>query len=105
MDESLRNRAQTQWELVASLSDIPGGHQVIDWFKGQPEFGDAEIVSLILDRKGPSALRIAQNWHSKSAIFMFELTGWIDVDVRGFSHQNVISGLKLQRAESREVKP
>jgi hypothetical protein len=105
MSEALRKQAQARQELAVSLSDIPGGRDLIDWFKGEPEFGDAEIVSLILNRPGPSALRIALNRHGKSAIFAFELAGWIDADVRGFSHQNVIGGLKLRRAEGREVQP
>lgn len=77
----------------------------MEWFEGAPEFGDAEIVSLLLDRRGPGALRIALTSHAKSAIFVFELTAWIDADVRGFSHQNVIAGLKLLRVDEREMQP
>lgn len=92
-------------QLAAALSDIPGGRDLVEWFEGAPEFGDAEIVSLRLDRQGQSALRIALTSRSKSAIFVFELTGWIDADVRGFSQQNVISGLKLRRVIEREIQP
>ncbi|AWN54512.1 hypothetical protein DK412_25270 [Methylobacterium sp. 17Sr1-1] len=65
--------------------------------------GDAEIVSLHLDRRGPGTLRIALDQCGKSAIFVFDLSAWIDADLRGFSHQNVISSLTLRRAEEREV--
>lgn len=36
---------------------------------------------------------------------MFELTAWTDADVRGFSHQNVMGGLKLRRVVKREILP
>ncbi|WP_244539279.1 hypothetical protein [Methylobacterium sp. 174MFSha1.1] len=105
MDEILQIRVRAQQELAASLADIPGGRDVLDWFDGPPEFGDAEIVSLHLDRRGPITLRIALDHCGKSAIFVFDLAAWIDTDLRGFSHQNVISGLTLRRAEEREVQP
>ncbi|AWN50261.1 hypothetical protein DK419_26180 [Methylobacterium terrae] len=105
MDEIRQIRAQAQQDLAASLARIPGGRALIDWFDGAPEFGDAEVVSLLLDRRGPSTLRIALDHHGKSATFVFELAAWIDADVRGFSHQNVIGSLTLRRAEEREVQP
>ncbi len=105
MDEALRKQTQARQELAVSLAAIPGGRDLIDWFEGEPEFGDAEIVSLLLNRQGPSTLRIALYRRGKSAIFAFELAAWIDADVRGFSHQNVIGGLRLRCAEDREVQP
>jgi hypothetical protein len=33
------------------------------------------------------------------------MVAWIDVEMRGFSGQNVIDGLKLWRADEREIKP
>jgi hypothetical protein len=103
MDGVLRKRAEAHQHLCASLVEIPGGHEVIDWFEGAPEFGDAEIISLALDRRGPSVLRITLDRHCRRAVFTFALSAWIDADMRGFSHQNVIAGLKLRRPEHREV--
>lgn len=105
IDEALRKQTQARRELAVSLAAIPGGSNLIDWFEGEPEFGDAEIVSLLLNRRGPSTLRIALDRCGKSAIFAFELAAWIDADMRGFSHQNVIGGLRLRRAEDREIQP
>lgn len=105
MDEMIQMQAQARQQLATSLADIPGGRDLVEWFEGAPEFGDAEIVTLILDRKGPSCLSIALNCLGKRATVNFEMAAWIDVDVRGFSAQNVIGGLKLRRAEEREIKP
>nr|WP_244435194.1 hypothetical protein [Methylobacterium sp. B34] len=105
MDEIRHLRDQAQQQLAAALADIPGGRDLVEWFEGAPEFGDAEIVSLLLDRRGQSALHVALTSHAKSAIFVFELTDWIDADVRGFSHQNVIGGMKLRRVVEREIQP
>jgi hypothetical protein len=51
-DESLQ-------ETISVLNEIPGGHEVVAWFDGWPEFGDAEILELRLVRKGPSCLRLS----------------------------------------------
>ena len=105
MDDMRRMQDEARQNLAASLADIPGGRDLVDWFKGAPEFGDAEIVSLLLDREGPSRLRIALNVRGRCAIVTIEMAAWIDVDVRGFSRQNVIDGLTLRRADEREVEP
>jgi hypothetical protein len=31
-------------ETIAILNEIPGGRDVIAWFGGRPEFGDAELL-------------------------------------------------------------
>lgn len=108
--EALQKQRKERQELAASLACIPGGPELIAWFSGKPfggapEFGDAEIVSLLLDRKGPSQLRIALNCLGKSVVVCFELSNWIDAVLHGFSHQNVIAGLKLQRAGERNSQP
>jgi hypothetical protein len=96
-------QARERNELAAALSEIPGGREVIDWFGDITDFGDSEVIRLTLDRQGPSQLVIALDWPTKSAIVTFELSAWIDVTLRGFSHQNVIGGLRLRRPEDREV--
>lgn len=105
MDEMLRRLQVAAEELAESLAVIPGGRDLIDWFEGSPSFHDAEIVSLHLDRSGSSTLRVALDQGQKSAIITFELTAWIDADLRGFSHQNLVEGLRLRRAEEREIQP
>jgi hypothetical protein len=44
--------------LPIELKDIQGSAELYDWFKYWPDFHDAEILSLHLDRKGTSSLRV-----------------------------------------------
>jgi len=101
-------------ETVSILNGIPGGREVIAWFGGRPEFGDAEVVELRLVRKGSSRLRLAATFSAggnhqgpsfKHAVFDFSLRDVIDVRLEGFSRQNVIGGLRLRRARDREMHP
>lgn len=96
-------QARERHELAAALAQVAGGPELVEWFGDVTDFGDSEVVRLTLDRQGPSELVIALDWPTKSAVVTFELSAWIDVTLRGFSHQNVIGGLKLLRPADREV--
>lgn len=78
-----------------------------------PSFHDAEILSLELRRKGPSVLRL-HGWINtgavggdgyymldRHAIVRFVFDGIMDLQLEGFSRQNVIGGLILRRALDR----
>lgn len=93
--------------------EVPGGPELLRWFERVPSFHDAEIVGLDLRRHGPSILRV-HGWVGtdkvdergyivldKHAVVTFTLEDIMDLQLDGFSHQNVISGLKLQRATER----
>ena len=100
-------------ETIALLETIPGGPEVVAWFNGWPEFGDAEIIELHLVRRGPSLLRISAMASKgeksgppyKHAVFDFTLRDMVDVNLDGFSHQNVIGGLTLHRSTDQPVPP
>ncbi len=91
---------------------IPGGQALLDWFGYVPSFHDAEIVGLDLRRTGQSLLRIhyfiapyvAEHEQGGSYVFerhtvvTFALEDIMDLQLDGFSHQNVIGGLTLRRA-------
>jgi hypothetical protein len=92
---------------------VPGGADLVRWFGRVPDFHDAEILSLDLRRKGQSILRV-HGWINtgsvgqggyfvldRHAIVTFTLTGVMDLQLDGFSVQNVISELALQRATDR----
>jgi hypothetical protein len=49
----MRNEAAAK-ESASLLVSVPGGQKLLKWFSGLPNFGDAEIIALNLDRKGPS---------------------------------------------------
>ena len=94
-------------ETAAILKTIPGGSALLDWFRGPPQFGDAEVVELRLDRAGASLLRLAlAGWDGRPSVTCtFHLKDMIDVTLEGFSHQNVIGGLYLRHAVKGDVHP
>jgi hypothetical protein len=100
----MRNEAAAE-ETASLLASAPGGRDLLNWFAGPPNFGDAEIIALNLDRKGPSALIVEVYQPSRKALVTFVLGDWIDVRITGFSHQNVIGGLRLKRAGERDIAP
>ncbi|SFI26320.1 hypothetical protein SAMN05216304_1024 [Bosea sp. OK403] len=99
-------------EELSLWSELPGGNEIISWFGAVPDFHDAEIVGLKLDRGGPSRLdvyffRLQQSPMFKpnvleptgDAIITFEFDHIVDLSLEGFSPQNVIFGLRLGRAK------
>lgn len=98
-------------DLAGVLRGVPGGLELLAWFGGVPSFHDGEVLSLHLDREGPSALRV-YTWRlrevsdvgftlARHAVVTFTLTGIVDLDLGGFSRQNVLGGLVLRRALDR----
>src|SRR5690348_14789678 len=96
-----------------SYSNVIGGDELLTWFGQVPTFHDAEIVSLSLNRAGTSELRI-HGWVmtnevdpggyialDKHAVVTFTFTDIMDLQLDGFSRQNVIAGLVLQPATDR----
>jgi hypothetical protein len=94
------------------LASIPGGPELLAWFGHVPSFHDAEIISLHLNRTGPSTLCI-HTWdttgtvdskgfyiHEKDAVVTFTLEEIENLELEGFSHQNVLGGLELNRIEA-----
>lgn len=86
---------------------IHGGSDLLKWFGKVPSFHDAEIISLTLDHAGPSRL-VLHGWVmmkgpdgylvlEKSAIVTFVLEEIADLQLQGFTRQNVIDELCLSR--------
>lgn len=95
----------------AIYDQVPGGAELLRWFGQAPSFHDAEILSLDLRRKGPSALRL-HGWImtvgedglivlDRHVIVTFSLHDIMDLQLEGFNIQNVIGGLILRRAPDR----
>jgi hypothetical protein len=93
--------------------EVAGGADLMRWFGQVPSFHDAEILKLVLCRKGRSFLHL-HNWTNtgavgqdryyildRHAIVTFTLSEVMDVQLDGFSVQNVIGGLVLRRAPDR----
>ena len=83
---------------------VPGGPELLAWFRGHISFHDAEILSFELNRRGASRLKLYW-WNveadgtgprtSGHATVTFELHEISDLELSGFSRQNVIGGLSL----------
>jgi Immunity protein 50 len=100
-------------EVETIYARIPGGPDLLAWFGHVPDFHDAEVVSFNLRRRAPSMLSI-HAWNrtnevdsrghlvrDRHAVVTFALEDIMDLQLKGFSHQNVISGLQLRRAPER----
>ena len=93
--------AENPHESIACYEAVPGGREVLAWFGALPTFGDSEILSLHLNRKGASVLRLyamrLADGVRHHAIVTFSLEGISHLALEDFSHQNVIGGLILRR--------
>ena len=98
-------------ELEAIYRNIAGGAELLDYLGKVPSFHDGEIISLELHRNAPSYLRVhgfavnvsgsKMDWkNAKHAIVTFELQQIVDLQLDGFSHQNVIGSLIIERKPS-----
>jgi hypothetical protein len=101
-------------ETVSTLKRIPGGPAMLAWFHGEPVFGDSEVVEIRLDRGGECSLTL---WVTisvagrlsgppmKDALITMVLRDAIDLQIEGFSHQNVIGDLRIRNAPPKEPHP
>jgi hypothetical protein len=100
-------------EVETIYASIPGGPDLVAWFGYVPSFHDAEIVSLGLHRRAPSLLSL-HAWNmtkdvddrgyfvlDKHAVVTFTLEDILNLQLDGFSHQNVVFGLRLRLAPDR----
>jgi len=98
-------------DQVDAIHDLPGAQALIEWFGRRPSFHDAEILSVSLDRARTSCIRL-HTWDLTSevdakgyyvlknhVVVWFLLEGVSDLELAGFSHQNVISGLTVKRSQ------
>jgi hypothetical protein len=90
---------------------VAGSEALLQWFGEWPSFHDAEVLSITLNRIGTSCVRI-HTWETtaeigsngccvlrKHVIVSFFLNGLKDIELAGFSSQNVIFGLSVKRSE------
>jgi hypothetical protein len=95
--------------MLEVTDEVPGTPELINWFGYWPSFHDAEVLDLKLDRTGRSTVRV-HTWEmtdqvnsqgffitTKHVIVSFAFDGVTDLHLKGFSGQNVISGLILRQ--------
>ena len=95
--------------VPTEVEEISGAVKLYDWFGYWPDFHDAEIISLHLNRKGSSSLRvhtwemtkeIDENGHyvlTKHIVVEFVFETVFALSLTGFSQQNVIFGLDIEK--------
>jgi hypothetical protein len=87
--------------------EIPGGSELVECFCHDPEFHDAEIVQVILNRRSRSSISI-HIWSNdpfdiaKHVVVTFSLADIADLRFENFSHQNVLNGLTVRPAPERK---
>lgn len=99
-------------ELPTELQQIDGAEQLYNWFGHWPSFHDAEVIKLHLNRRSSSSL-VIHTWEmtsevdvkgfyvmTKHVVVEFVLEEICGLDLSGFSHQNVISGLEMEKIDT-----
>jgi hypothetical protein len=99
-------------QLSNELQVIDGAQELFNWFGYWPSFHDAEIVRFHLNRKGSSSL-VIHTWEmtkeldekgyyvqTKHVTVEFTLGGISELDLKGFSQQNVIFGLDIEKTDT-----
>src|SRR5712672_526387 len=93
----------------AFIAEIPGASDLFAWFGFWPTFHDGEVLSVHLDRSGPSRIRVhtrerineldSRGYYvlRKHVIVMFILEDVSDSELDEFNHQNVIACLTLTK--------
>lgn len=97
--------------LPKELKTIAGAQELHDWFGHWPSFHDAEIMRLHLNRHGASTLLI-HTWETtdkvddkgfyvldKHVVVEFVLEDILGLNLSGFSVQNVIFELGIEKKE------
>ena len=98
--------------LPTDVKEVPGAMELHDWFGYWPDFHDAEIISLHLNRNGSSSLRV-HTWETtkevdgkgyyvqtRHVVVGFILENVSGLSLNGFNHQNVIFGLGIEEVVS-----
>jgi Immunity protein 50 len=98
--------------VPTEVEQITGATELHDWFGYWPDFHDAEIVSLHLNRQGISFLRV-HTWETakqvdekgyylqaKHVVVEFLFEDVFALSLTGFSQQNVIFGLDIEKTGS-----
>jgi hypothetical protein len=109
---ALHRQEKKAMTVPVEIKEISGAAELHDWFGYWPNFHDAEIISLHLNRKGSSSLRV-HTWEmtkevdekgyyvlAKHVIVEFVLESVSGLSLNGFSHQNVVFGLEIEKTDS-----
>lgn len=99
-------------DFPIALEAVEGAKSLYEWFGYWPSFHDAEVISLHLNRRGSSSLAL-HTWEmtkdvddkgyyvlAKHVVVEFAMKDVVGLSLNGFSNQNVIFGLGIERTEN-----
>jgi hypothetical protein len=99
-------------DFPIALEAVEGAKSLYEWFGYWPSFHDAEVISLHLNRRGSSSLTL-HTWEmtkdvddkgyyvlAKHVVVEFAMKDVVGLSLNGFSNQNVIFGLGIERTEN-----
>jgi hypothetical protein len=97
---------------MTDLLSVPGWANVIDWFGYSPTFHDSEVVSIDLRRDPEPIIVRVHAWRTngdtteaghfrqdRHALLTFTIQGTRSLKLDGWNHQNVLSGLWIDRSD------
>jgi hypothetical protein len=97
--------------MDANLANIDGAAELEGWFGYWPNFHDAEITSIVLNRTGTSTLSV-HTWEmsdkvdnlgyyilQKHVLVDFEMTGVSNLQLEGCSPATILFGLSIEKRE------
>ena len=98
--------------LPIEITGIAGAAELHEWFGYWPNFHDAEIINLHLNRKGNSSMSV-HTWEMtsevdengcfglrKHIVVEFVLENVSGLNLSGFNHQNVVFDIGIEKTES-----
>ena len=97
---------------MSDIVAIPGWPDVEEWFGYSPNFHDAEVLSIDLQRDPEISTVRVHAWRTNSdtdeagyyrldrhALVTFTIGGIQSVELQGWNHQNVLAKLWIERSE------
>jgi immunity protein 50 of polymorphic toxin system len=82
---------------MADIDNIIGADRLIEHFGAWPSFHDAEVVRLVLDRRGangPTAEMLVHTVLGRYSLVRFEFEQITSCELSDFNHQNVLFHLR-----------
>lgn len=105
-DDELRRLRQADYELhCKTFAALPGADSLIQVYGEVPTFHDAEVEEVRLSKKGASSIQVSNLFpdiFSKGHVFVtLTIAKVIDIELQGFSPQNVLFALRVRPAPRR----
>lgn len=98
-------------EFPAELEVVEGAKDLHNWFGYWPNFHDADLIRLDIDRSG-AVMMVLHTWEMtkevdakgffvlvKHVVVEFVLKGIVALSLDGFAHENTLMGLAIERVD------